>query len=87
MNVTCKSCGSCGMPLASSADYSQGDMTQAYCIFCTDSQGHLKSYPEVLQGMTNYLVHSQGIDRTVALALAEQTLKTLPAWKDKVFHA
>lgn len=82
MNTICNSCGSCGMPLVSPTDYALGDITQAYCTYCTDNQGFLKSYKAVLEGMTNYIVHSQGIDHTAAVTIATETLKDLPAWKN-----
>jgi uncharacterized cysteine cluster protein YcgN (CxxCxxCC family) len=81
--TTCKTCGSCGMPLVNASDYALGDITQVYCTYCTDEQGHLKPYNTILQGMTDYIIHSQGINNKAALTIAEETLKRLPAWKSK----
>jgi len=34
----CPSCGSCGMPLEKPEDFALGDVTRAYCRYCTDAR-------------------------------------------------
>ncbi len=83
MTITCVSCESCGMPLISPADCALGDTKQRYCIYCTNENGHLKSYDEVLHGMAAYLMHSQAIDHMAAEKMAHHVLSSMPAWQTK----
>lgn len=80
MKGKCESCTSCGMPFERAEDHALGDENIPYCKYCTREDGTLKSYEEVLEGMSNYLVHSQGIDKTKASLMAKQILAKLPAW-------
>ncbi len=82
MKETCSSCYSCGMPLEKATDYALGDMSQKYCIYCTDTQGNLKSFEEILNGLTHHLVHSQGLASKAATEMAQKLLAEQPAWKN-----
>lgn len=77
------SCISCGMPLRTAADHAAGDSTRSWCRHCASSDGQMKKYEEVLEGMTAFLCRTQGIDDDAARAMARQTMATLPAWKDR----
>ncbi len=81
MTNTCPSCYSCGMPLEKSADHALGDINQTFCAYCTDEQGKLKSFEDILNSMASYLVHSQGVDKTAALEIAKDVLAKQPAWR------
>ena len=81
MSQSCKTCNSCGMPLERPEDCAKGDLSSAFCVHCTHPDGKLKSYKEVHEGMTNYLIHSQGLDADAAKQMAENELKKYPAWK------
>lgn len=70
------------MPLKKTSDYALGDTNQKFCSHCTDEQGKLKPYKEVVKGMANYLAHSQGIALTAATELADSIISKLPAWKN-----
>ena len=80
----CQSCNSCGMPFAKSEDHALGNPQNEYCVYCTREDGTLKSYEEIWQGMTDYLVRSQGIETKAAQLIAKETLQNLPAWKQVV---
>jgi hypothetical protein len=43
----------------------------------------MKSYDEVLTGMTGFLVQTQGFDQQAARKAAAGMLAELPAWKDR----
>ncbi len=81
MEQKCKTCNSCGMPLKALNDYALSSPNSEYCVYCTREDGSLKPYQEIVEGMTQYLIASQGIDKTVASTIAHQSLSRLPAWK------
>lgn len=83
MTKTCPSCYSCGMPLQKPADFALGDTNQTYCSHCTDEKGNLKSFETVLNDTANYLVHSQGLDKSAAHEVAKNMLAKQPAWKER----
>jgi len=67
------------MPFSNPADRYQNS---PYCVYCTNSDGSLKTYSQVLSDTVNHLVKHQGIDAAVAHEIANSTLKDLPAWKE-----
>jgi hypothetical protein len=79
----CKSCGSCGMPLASPEDYALGDVTQTYCCYCTDKRGSLLPYDDILAMNVKYYVESQAVTPTAARQMAVEMLSAQPAWKGR----
>lgn len=79
---TCPTCYSCGMPMKTAADFAVGDQTKPFCSHCSDEKGNLKPYEEILSGTANYLSHAQGIDQAAAYKVANEMLKSLPAWKE-----
>lgn len=76
-----KSCISCGMPLNEPADFAQGDTSKDYCLYCARPDGSMKSYEEELEGMTNFIVSTQGLDANVARSAAQRAMAKLPAWQ------
>jgi len=81
MNMKCKSCGSCGMPMEKKEDFALGDFNHQYCSYCTDKTGHLLSYEKILAMNAQYYVESQGITPEKANQMANSLLKSQPAWK------
>jgi uncharacterized protein YbcV (DUF1398 family) len=55
-----------------------------FCTHCTTEHGELKPYREILQGTTDYLVSSQGLDQNAALSLAKGLLADQPAWRERL---
>jgi hypothetical protein len=76
-----KTCISCGMPLRAQSDYASGDIRKAYCHHCAREDGSMKSYDEVLAGMSAFLVRTQGMDEQVGRKMAATVLAKLPAWR------
>jgi len=76
-----KNCIACGMPMTKPADYPLNDESKDYCIYCARPDGSMQSYPEKLEGTTEFLVQTQGLDREAARMMAVRTLAKLPAWK------
>jgi Putative zinc ribbon domain len=83
MTKTCPSCYSCGMPLKQPSDFACGDIKNKYCSHCTDEKGKLKPYQEIVEGTANYLVHSQGLNRSAALEIAENMISKQPEWQKR----
>jgi hypothetical protein len=76
-------CISCGMPLRTPEDHAAGDTSRAFCRHCARPDGSLKSYDEVLTGMTGFLKKTQGLDDEVARQTAKGMMATLPAWSQR----
>ena len=74
-------CISCGMPLRSNEDHAAGDATKNYCKHCARPDGSLKSYNEALEGMSGFLMKTQGLDAGVAREAARAMMAKMPAWK------
>ena len=79
-----KKCVACGMPMAKPSDYAMGDENRDYCIYCARPDGSMQSYPEKLEGTTQFLMRTQGIDKEAAYKMAVRILDKLPAWKDMI---
>jgi hypothetical protein len=69
------------MPLRSAADHARGNIDLDYCTHCADAEGKLKSYQDVLHGMTQFLCRTQGIDETAAVGMAREMMSRMPAWR------
>jgi hypothetical protein len=78
-----KNCESCGMPMRAPEDFGGNDTSNKYCRYCTNEQGILKNYEDTLNGMTNFVVQTQGLDRSQAEKAAKEHMAKMPAWKNK----
>jgi hypothetical protein len=74
-------CISCGMPLRVPEDHAAADPARDYCRHCARPDGSMKSYDEVLTGMTQFFVRTQGLDAAVAEGMAKQNMSAQPAWR------
>ena len=75
-----KSCMSCSMPMTKPEDHGAGDESNLYCVHCSNPDGSLKSYDEVFEGMVNFMMMSQKMDRKTAGSAAKEYLSRMPAW-------
>ena len=73
-------CESCGMPMVKPDDHGGGDPENKYCVYCCQPDGSLKSYEEALEGMTNFMMKMQNMDREAAEKAAGEYLAKMPAW-------
>ncbi|MEW6071156.1 MAG: VOC family protein [Planctomycetota bacterium] len=74
--IKMETCQSCGMPLQ------EAQPGQMYCQYCTDEEGRLRSYGEVLEGtVTGYFMGMKNMPRKEAEAAARTHLAAMPAWK------
>jgi hypothetical protein len=79
-----KICIACGMPMQQKSDFAMGDENKDYCKYCARTDGTMQSYDEKLEGMSEFFVKTQGLDKEVAKKTAVQVLSKLPAWQNKV---
>lgn len=77
-----KICIACGMPMKQSSEFAMNDINKDYCIYCAKEDGSMQSYEEKLEGTTNFIIKTQGLDQSAAKTAAESMLRKLPAWKD-----
>ena len=75
-------CIACGMPMQKAEDFAQGDESKDYCVHCAREDGSMRDYDEVLIGMTQFIVSTQGLDETAAHETAKRLMAELPAWRD-----
>ena len=78
-----KNCESCGMPMRKSKDFGGQDAKNKYCCHCADDSGVLKNYKDIVEGLTNFLVEMQGLEREQAEQTAKEGLAKMPAWKNR----
>ena len=80
VSKTARKCMSCGMPLAKPEDFGGGNESNLYCVHCSNPDGSLKSYDEVFEGMVNFMMMSQKMDRKSAESAAKDYMSGMPAW-------
>jgi hypothetical protein len=78
---TQKTCESCGMPMTKPEDFGGGDVNNKYCRYCTYADGTLKTYTDVVAGMTQFIMTRMDIHEAEARAIAEQNLAKMPVWQ------
>jgi uncharacterized glyoxalase superfamily protein PhnB len=83
VSKTAKGCMSCGMPMTKPEDFGGGALENIYCVHCSNPDGSLKSYEEVFEGMVNFMVSSQKIDRKIAESTVKERMSSMPAWSGR----
>ena len=63
-----KVCVACGMPMKEPSEFAMGDTGLDYCVFCARPDGSMQSFDEKREGLTDFIVKTQGFDRTVAFS-------------------
>jgi hypothetical protein len=76
-----KICIACGMPMREKDDFAMGDESKDYCKYCANPDGSMQSYDEKLEGMTQFIVRTQGLDPDAAKNAAKGMMAKLPAWQ------
>jgi Putative zinc ribbon domain len=75
-----RTCISCGMPLRQLSDYAANDPQKNWCRHCAREDGSMKSYEEVLDGMSAFLARTHCVDSQVARTMSANMMAKLPAW-------
>ena len=61
-------------------DFPRHDRKSIYCSLCTDKEGNLEAFEEVLRNYINYLLETETEDVQEALAKARAVLPLQPVW-------
>ncbi|MCL1901018.1 MAG: zinc ribbon domain-containing protein [Firmicutes bacterium] len=77
-----KVCIACGMPMKEKKDFAMGNESKDYCVHCAKEDGSMRSFEEQKEGMTDFIIKTQGLDRKAAESAALSMMKNLPAWKN-----
>ena len=75
-----KKCVSCGMPMTKLEDFGGGNPANICCVHCSNKDGSLKSRDEVFEGMVDFMMMTQKMDRKTAESAAEDHMSKMPAW-------
>lgn len=74
-------CHSCCMPLDKPESQSKN---KDYCLYCTNEDGTLKEWDEILVGATSFIASWQHIPLDEAKKRAIRMLSSMPAWAEKI---
>jgi AcrR family transcriptional regulator len=74
-------CESCGMILHNETEFALQDPKSKYCRHCTDQQGNLRNFDQVVETMTDFLKKTQVLSRESARKVAFAILAKNPAWR------
>lgn len=77
-----KQCITCGMPMRKKEEFANHDMTKDYCIHCEKEDGSMPNFSEMVNGMANFIIQTQGLSEAAARKAAVHQLKQLPHWKN-----
>jgi hypothetical protein len=64
-------------------DFAMDNVHQLFCKHCTDAEGKLLPFKDILNGTVNFYMESQGIAKEAAHKMAKDLLSTMPVWKNK----
>ena len=78
------------MPLMKPEEHGGGNKNNDWCKYCCNSEGSHKSYDEILEGMSKFMMSEEGIQMSgmkfesieEAKEVAKNYLSNMPAWKD-----
>ncbi len=76
-----KKCIACGMPMKNVSDFACNDVNKDYCKHCAKSDGSMQNFEERKENATNFIIKTQGFDYEVAIEIAENSMRKLPAWE------
>ena len=74
-------CVSCGLTMSEAEEFAGGKVGYNVCVYCGDSDGNLKPKNEVREGMINFWMKRENIDRKTAEKKTDEYMSTQPAWK------
>jgi hypothetical protein len=70
------------MPMGTPEDHAMGDPDKKYCVHCAHPDGTMVTREEAREGMTAFMVRSQGIDEAAARKAVDEMMAKLPAWAE-----
>ncbi|MEN8235452.1 MAG: zinc ribbon domain-containing protein [Actinomycetota bacterium] len=82
MTAQATHCVACGMPMSAPEDHAMSDSTKDYCHHCARPDGSMVSRDEAREGLTAFMVKTQGIDESAARSAVDEMMAKLPAWRE-----
>ncbi len=74
-------CISCGMNMTKPEEFGGGKEGNESCVYCSDDEGILKPRNEVREGMIQFWMQREKVDRTTAEKNVDEYMAKMPAWK------
>ncbi len=71
------------MPMVNKEDFAGGIIGHAYCLHCVNPVGELRTYEEVLQSFSDFIIEEEGLTEEEAREMARKHMHQQPAWKHK----
>ncbi len=72
------------MPMGNPEDFGGRNIANKYCLHCTDRDGNLKSYTEVVESMAAFFSKINRASIDIAKKRAMGHMSGFPAWRDKL---
>ena len=76
-----KQCISCGMPMTKPEEFGGGISDNPSCVYCSNKDGSLKPRNVVREGMIQFWMSRENLDRTAAEKATDERMAKMPAWK------
>ncbi len=81
-----KFCAACGMPMNKSEDFGNGNTSMETCIYCTETDGSVKSCEEIFHGGIAWARETFAIDEDLAKRWVRRNMQLQrygkTVWKD-----
>ncbi|MFX1416505.1 MAG: zinc ribbon domain-containing protein [Promethearchaeota archaeon] len=74
-------CESCGMTMTKAEEFGGHDPNNKHCVYCSDADGNLKPRNEVREGMIQFWMARENIDRKTAEEKTDSYMSSQPAWR------
>jgi Putative zinc ribbon domain len=71
------------MPMEKAEAFAMGDESKDYCVHCAREDGSMRSYDEAVEGMSQFMIKTQGFEKNAATKAVKEMMAKLPAWKDE----
>jgi hypothetical protein len=65
----------------SSDDHAPGAPDSAWCVYCSNSDGSLQRFEEVLERLTQFMMDEHGVGRGRGVVGARELMREMPAWR------
>ncbi len=71
------------MPMGKKEDFALGDENSAFCLYCVNSDGSVKSCEEIFEGGVQFFMEKLEGDRELAERATRKNMNMQPHWQGK----
>ena len=71
------------MPMSKKEDFAGGDENSAFCLYCADENGNVKSCEEIFEGGVRFFMNVLGGDRAMAEKVTRKNMNGQSYWQGK----